>query len=153
MVHAGIYPKWNLNEALAYGDKMHKLIESNNWVHVLSNMYGNDPAKQEDIKSDEDNYRFILNVFTRMRYCSQEGELDLIINSPPGTQPAHLVPWYELSGISKASYRLFFGHWASLGIHTYKNVTCMDSGCVWGRSLTGFCIETSQFYSVPESKI
>ena len=153
MVHAGIYPKWNLNEALAYGDKMHKLIESNNWVHVLSNMYGNDPANQEDIKSDEDNYRFILNVFTRMRYCSQEGELDLIINSPPGTQPAHLVPWYELSGINKASYRLFFGHWASLGIHTYKNVTCMDSGCVWGRSLTGFCIETSQFYSVPESKI
>jgi bis(5'-nucleosyl)-tetraphosphatase (symmetrical) len=31
---------------------------------------------------------------------------------------------------------LMFGHWAQLGFHRAHDVTCLDSGCVYGGSLT-----------------
>jgi diadenosine tetraphosphatase ApaH/serine/threonine PP2A family protein phosphatase len=34
-----------------------------------------------------------------------------------------------------------FGHWASLGLLRRANITGLDSGCVWGRSLTALPLE------------
>jgi bis(5'-nucleosyl)-tetraphosphatase (symmetrical) len=153
LVHAGIYPHWTLHQALNYGLEMHQLLLSNQWQDVLSNMYGNEPVKPETIKTKAERHRFLLNVFTRMRYCTADGGLELKVKVSPGMQPDHLIPWYELIKQHQTPYRIFFGHWASLGIHIHKGITCLDSGCVWGRTLTAFCIETNEFLSVPATKI
>ena len=42
--------------------------------------------------------RFIVNCFTRLRYCTPQGDLDLTSKGAPGTQPAGLLPWFDGSG-------------------------------------------------------
>jgi len=36
---------------------------------------------------------------------------------------------------------IFFGHWSTLGDFHYKNVYCLDGGCVWGGEMIGVDIE------------
>ena len=43
-------------------------------------------------------------------------------------------PWHELY---KGAKTVIYGHWAMQGYHKTKNTICLDSGCVWGGSLTG----------------
>ena len=69
-----------------------------------------------------------------MRYCDADGRLDFAHNGPPGAQPATLMPWYELRDMGEA--HIVFGHWASLGFVRREGFSCVDTGCVWGRTLT-----------------
>ena len=62
-----------------------------------------------------DRLRFIVNCLTRIRYCHADGRLDFDETGPPGTQPARLVPWFELPGQAAQAVRIVFGHWSSLG--------------------------------------
>jgi bis(5'-nucleosyl)-tetraphosphatase (symmetrical) len=36
---------------------------------------------------------------------------------------------------------IFFGHWSTLGDFHFKNVFCLDAGCVWGGEMIGIDIE------------
>ena len=50
---------------------------------------------------------------------------------------------------SKPHPELFFGHWAALnGYSPVQDIHALDTGCVWGNTLTAYCIERQQRYSV-----
>lgn len=55
-------------------------------------------------------------------------------------------PWYE---IVKPQKTVVFGHWASKGVIDLPGFKGLDSGCVYGKALTGWCPEENRFYSVP----
>ena len=59
-------------------------------------------------------------------------------------------PWYSFY---KGKKPVFYGHWATQGIHIESNTYCLDSGCVYGRSLTGIWAETKEIVQVPARKI
>ncbi len=42
-----------------------------------------------------------------------------------------------------------FGHWAMRGFVDRPDVKGLDTGCVYGRELTGWCPEEQRFYRVP----
>ncbi len=42
-----------------------------------------------------------------------------------------------------------FGHWAMRGLVDRKDVKGLDTGCVYGRELTGWCPEEDRFYRIP----
>ena len=96
--------------------------------------------------------RTITNYFTRMRYCTASGELDLVSK---GTKPDQatlggqkLKPWFRHPNRLKKKERLFFGHWASLeGKTDSEKFIGLDTGCVWGRCLTLYAIEDDRFVS------
>ena len=54
-------------------------------------MYGNEPRRWDPALQGPDRWRFIVNVLTRMRLCSADGELELQEGgpgeAPPGMQP------------------------------------------------------------------
>ena len=56
------------------------------------------------------------------------------------------MPWYENY---KGSRRVFFGHWAMRGLVQYKNVIGLDSGCVYGGSLSAYVLPDERWLSVP----
>jgi len=54
-------------------------------------------------------------------------------------------PWFDLV---KWPVPVVFGHWALKGLVDRPDVKGLDSGCVYGRELTGWCPEEDRFYRV-----
>jgi bis(5'-nucleosyl)-tetraphosphatase (symmetrical) len=71
-----------------------------------------------------------------MRYCDRRGRIDLSYSGAPGTQPKGLVPWFDVPERRAAQAHVVFGHWAALGLYRRRDVTALDTGCVWGNDLT-----------------
>ena len=55
--------------------------------------------------------------------------------------PAGYVPWYDAPARASRGTPVLFGHWAALGLLQREDVVCLDSGCVWGRSLSALRLE------------
>ncbi len=149
MVHAGLPPQWTLNNARNYAKEIENILRSNQYKPLLENMYGDKPdIWREDLK-DIDRYRFIINAFTRMRYCDTQGRLNLKEKGSVGSQSHELLPWFKVPNRKHLNCKIVFGHWASLnGITNEPNIFTIDTGCSWGNKLTALCLETQErFFS------
>ena len=112
-------------------------------------MYGNQPAIWNNNLKNPDRLRFIINSFTRMRFCNQQGALELKTKMPPNKTNHDLIPWFELPNRVPIKNNLIFGHWASLeGKVTLNNLFALDTGCVWGGKLTALRLEDKKIFSV-----
>ena len=146
MVHAGIYPGWSRKQAMARASEVEAALRSDDYVDFIRSMYGNRPSKWSPDLARKDRLRFIVNTFTRMRYCDRKGNLNLAQKGPPGSQPKRYRPWFEHDGMKCRSWRIVFGHWASLGCHQMGRFISLDSGCVWGERLTAARLD-ERFYA------
>jgi len=147
LTHAGIYPLWTLQQAQTYATELENELK-NNLNEFLNNMYGDKPDKWNEYLTDFDRLRFICNCFTRMRYCHEDGSLDLTCNGAPGTVPEGTLPWFEIPERQIKDEALLFGHWSTLGMINKKNVYPLDTGCVWGGKLTALKLETAEYISI-----
>ncbi len=146
LVHAGLAPEWSLAQAIQMSTEVQQQLRTDP-LPLLQNMYGNKPERLSDAISPQQRWRFTINSCTRMRFCRQDGSLELKEKGHPRQQTS-LVPWYEFWR-SRLQTELFFGHWAALnGYSPVPNIHALDTGCVWGNALTAYCIETQQRYSV-----
>lgn len=139
LVHAGLPPGWSLAEARARAAQVCEALAGAAWQDTLQTLYGNEPSLWTPGLSPEDRRRFTINALTRMRYVDAAGRLDFEYNGPPGSQPADLRPWYETCDVGDV--HVVFGHWASLGLVRMPGLTCIDTGCVWGRTLTALPVD------------
>ena len=150
MVHAGLAPGWNFKLARQYAGEVEEALKNDKkCMKFLSNMYGDEPDIWHDWLEGMERLRVITNYLTRIRFCNSETQLNLAIKSGPKTAPDGFKPWYEYHQLKK-NKAIIFGHWASLeGETNWPNVYALDTGCVWGRSLTALRLEDKQRYSVP----
>ncbi|MGB2079308.1 MAG: symmetrical bis(5'-nucleosyl)-tetraphosphatase [Vibrio sp.] len=138
--HAGISPQWDLNTARKQAHAIEKkLRHPEKWQILVKEMYGDSPtAWQPDLPKLE-RLRFSINSFTRMRFCHQDGSLEMSCKLPPSdvTDP-NLYPWFQVPSRQPLGKTVIFGHWAALmGCHDQSaNVIGLDTGCVWGEHLT-----------------
>ncbi|HET8699947.1 MAG TPA: symmetrical bis(5'-nucleosyl)-tetraphosphatase [Gammaproteobacteria bacterium] len=136
LVHAGIPPVWTLAEARRQAREVERALRGPRWRAALRGMYGNQPSKWSDELDVPSRRRYTINALTRMRYCDKRGRLDFSESGPPGTQPKGLMPWFEVPDRPAGNVEIVFGHWAALGLVRRARITALDSGCVWGGSLT-----------------
>lgn len=137
MSHAGIYPWWGLDESLSYAREVETLFrDETSCIKLLKNIYGNTPSKWSSSLKNTRRHRFIINAFTRMRFCSPNGNLNLTESGFIGKSRKNRVPWFEFENKSMVQHRLIFGHWAALGLLNNGQHLGLDTGCVWGRHLT-----------------
>jgi bis(5'-nucleosyl)-tetraphosphatase (symmetrical) len=136
LVHAGVPPGWTVTQAREQAREVEALLRGRNWRAALRTMYGNEPSAWSHKLDREDQRRYTINALTRMRYCDRRGRLDLSESGPPGSQPKGLTPWFDVPGRRSRNAHVVFGHWAALGVLRRKDVTGLDSGCVWGGCLT-----------------
>jgi len=84
-----------------------------------------------------------------MRYCTRKGKLDLVSKGPKPIPDAligkKVAPWFSHKKRLTRGETIAFGHWASLeGMTDDPQVIALDTGCVWGGSLTAYELETGQ---------
>ncbi|MFW5444297.1 MAG: symmetrical bis(5'-nucleosyl)-tetraphosphatase [Methylococcaceae bacterium] len=136
LLHAGLPPQWNFSKTKKMALKAEKVLQGVNYLDFFKVMYGDKPdIWQADLKG-LNKIRFIINCFTRIRYCDADGRLDFKQNGAPGTQPDHLLPWFSVPGRQSANMRIIFGHWSTLGYYQGHNCHAIDTGCLWGGQLT-----------------
>lgn len=148
LVHAGLHPDWNIDKAVRLASEMEQLLRSDNHINFYKHMYGDKPYNWRDDLSGWSRYRFITNIFTRLRYCDAQGKPALDAKGPPGSQPAGLFPWYEVPGRRTQKNRIIFGHWSTLphaGLSSINHTYAIDSGCLWGGYLTAMRIDIEPF--------
>ena len=137
MVHAGISPQWTIKQAEKLAKEVELKLQADNYKQLLKEMYGNHPQSWSEDLQGIDRLRFIINVFTRMRYCFLDGSLEFKNKfAPEHVNSKILKPWFEIESLDQSS-DILFGHWAALlGKVNKPGIYGLDTGCVWGNSLT-----------------
>ncbi|WP_263144411.1 symmetrical bis(5'-nucleosyl)-tetraphosphatase [Pseudomonas sp. RIT-PI-AD] len=138
MVHAGIPPQWTLRKALQRAAEVEEVLRDDARLpFFLDGMYGNEPAKWDKSLSGVARLRVITNYFTRMRFCTAEGLLDLKSSEGIDSAPQGYAPWFAHPQRKTRGQKIVFGHWAALeGRCDEPGVYALDTGCVWGNAMT-----------------
>ncbi|MDA0226218.1 MAG: symmetrical bis(5'-nucleosyl)-tetraphosphatase [Proteobacteria bacterium] len=145
MVHAGLLPQWSLEEALVYAHEVERALAAPDWKDFLARLYGNEPREWHDKLEGIDRLRGIVNAMTRMRFCTPEGEMELTVkgrHAPIGT-----LPWFDARA-ERQEDAIVCGHWSTLGLRLTPRLLAIDTGCVWGGSLTALRLEDRALYQV-----
>lgn len=151
MTHAGIPPQWTLAQAQRYAREVEDVLRGPQAVDFFRHMYGNQPDCWSDNLSGWPRLRLITNYFTRMRFCSDSGQLDLDNKSQHSDNPA-LKPWFAHPNRRTGEQQLLFGHWAALeGRANTAGVYALDTGCIWGGPLSLMNLENRQIEQCPQS--
>lgn len=154
MAHAGIPPIWTLTEAQTLAQEVQDHLQNDDYVGYFRELYGNEPNCWQDDLRGMDRLRLITNYFTRMRLIRPDGQLDFKHKGVLQNLPKGYKPWFDYAGLGiappDASMQIIFGHWAALeGVTDNPQALALDTGCVWGRTLTALCLDTGLLSSVP----
>ena len=148
LLHAGIHPEWSIKKALQLAKEVEQVLQSEQHIDFYKHMYGDKPFNWEESLSGWARHRFITNILTRLRYCDLQGKPALNAKGPPGSQAEHLYPWYEVPNRQSQQDTIIFGHWSTLphaGLKSINNTYAIDSGCLWGGTLTAMLIDERPF--------
>lgn len=153
MVHAGIPPAWDMHTARGCARELEQVLRGQGRRGFLRHMYGNGPRQWHPDLNGMDRLRYITNAFTRLRYCYADGRMEFHEDRPPGEQDETLIPWFEIPWRRTRGQPIIFGHWASLQarapLDPAAGVFHVDTGCVWGGSLSAFRLEDKKIFRVP----
>lgn len=145
MVHAGLLPQWSVAQAARLAAEVELALRGDGYRDFLANMYGSKPERWDDTLAGWDRLRVIVNAMTRMRYCTLEGAMEFHsdgVSPPPG-----YLPWFEARAADETA--LVFGHWSARGLTLKPMLAGLDTGCVWGRSLSALRLEDRWLAQVP----
>ena len=141
MVHAGLAPQWDLQLARQCAREFEAALRRDP-AKLFERLYGDQPDRWDDVRDGEQRLRFIANCFTRLRYVDADGRLALRVKgSPKKSQTASLIPWFEAREARWRGPRIVFGHWSTLGFFRNADVIGLDTGCVWGSTLTALRLD------------
>ena len=145
MVHAGLLPQWSIQKSVVLAREVEAALRGPVYRDFLANMYGSKPERWDDGLTGWDRLRVIVNAMTRMRHCTREGVMEFHLNG--NTTPPGYLPWYETR--TAAEPAIVFGHWSAQGLKVNERIAALDTGCVWGGSLTALRLEDRWLVQVP----
>lgn len=152
MVHAGVLPQWGVADTLKLAAEVQESLRSPDWRNRIKSMYGNEPSRWRDKLRGDDRQRIIINALTRLRMCDINGRMEFSHKMAPSArdwEDAGLLPWYDVPGRrTRDEATVVFGHWSTLGLLLRPDVICLDTGCVWGRSLTAVRLDDRKIVQI-----
>ena len=152
VVHAGILPTWSIEDVKAANEELTSSLKSNP-EKFLDQMYGDRRKAISKSTNKKNRRRYLVNVFTRMRFITKENKLDL--NTKIKKSPKQKYqPWFNYKHKTlKEIDSIVFGHWAALkGVTNNNKIKGVDLGCVWGGSLAAININDRSIITVDSQK-
>ena len=157
MLHAGLPPQWSLAQALRLSAEVEEVLRGPAHGAFFANMYGNQPDIWAEDLAGWERLRFIVNCFTRLRYCHEDGRLDFKEKGVPSVATGPARPWFELKNRTSRGEKILFGHWAALRSYQQDysqfGVYPLDMGCVWGGDLAALRLEDQRYFRVPSRQV
>jgi len=144
MSHAGISPEFDLGTALHLANEIEVKLQSNNYKEWLIGMFGKNVDHYDMDAEESELEKYILSSFIRMRFCYESGRLDFKQKGAPNyllKEKQGLMPWFDSPYRKKLELKVIFGHWSTLGYYNDSSVCCLDTGCVWGGSITAMRLD------------
>ena len=149
LVHAGLLPAWTGARAVELSREVEAKLAGDDARRFLSVLYGDEPATWRDDLDGDDRLRAIVNAFTRMRYCTAGGTMELREKRGPAFTPEGFTPWFLQPTRQSAAQTVVCGHWSTLGLAITPNMLMLDSGCLWGGTLTAVDLDDRRTFQVP----
>ena len=149
MVHAGLLPQWNATKAQSLAREVEAALRGPGYKDFLAQLYGSKPDAWNDSLEGADRMRVIVNAMTRMRFCTQFGVMEFHTKGNATQAPPGFVPWFDAPLRAHADHTIVCGHWSALGLRIRPDLLALDSGCVWGGSLSAVRLEDRKLYQVP----
>lgn len=148
LLHAGLAPQWDMATARLCARELEQALRHDPG-HLFARMYGDQPDRWDDGLAGAERLRFIVNCFTRLRYVDADGRLMLRVKeAPDAAQSKSLIPWFEAAQARWRGPKMVVGHWSTLGFFSNRDVMSLDTGCVWGGSLTAVRLDGAQLEPV-----
>ena len=136
MVHAGVLPSWSAQKTVALAAEVESVLGGPNMGAFLAQMYGNEPLQWSDGLTGPARLRVIVNVLTRLRFCTADERMEFDTKEGAAAAPLGFAPWFDLPGRQTANTTVAFGHWSTLGWLDRPDLWSLDTGCVWGGPLS-----------------
>jgi len=136
IVHAGILPQWSADQVIALAQEVEAELQGPAWKAFLAGVFGNSADRWRKDLIGIERHRVIVNALTRLRYCSEEGVMDLKTKEGPDSAPTGVMPWFDAPARRTDNVTVVCGHWSTLGLVMRPNLISLDTGCVWGGKLT-----------------
>ena len=136
MVHAGVLPSWSAEQTLALAAEVEAVLRGADLPGFLARMYGNEPAVWNENLTGAERLRTIVNVLTRLRFCTADDRMEFATKEGAGAAPPGFAPWFDQPGRRTAGITVAFGHWSTLGWLDRPDIWSLDTGCVWGGPLS-----------------
>lgn len=149
MVHAGLLPAWNIERACVLADAAANRLAGPDSDPFLRSLFDHRNVEKATEPPEDRHLASAVVAMTRIRMVDAEGKAQLDYNGPPRDAPRTWHPWFDTSAVRRQGYALVFGHWAMLGFHREHDVACVDSGCVYGGSLTALRLRTGEIVREP----
>lgn len=149
MCHAGIPPQFDLLQAKSAALELEAALSGDFYLDFLNHMYGNTPNDWQNELQGNERLRYICNAFTRMRFCDIRGRLMLNYKGTIESADKKLFPWFSVPQRKPIEVDIVFGHWAALeGQCSNPRIHAIDTGCLWGGSLTALRLQDKQRFAV-----
>lgn len=152
LVHAGLMPDWSLETAAELALSIESKLQSDSAADFLGELF---EKKREawDPRAKPRLRRLVaLQVLTTLRTCRTNGTICRRFAGPPEEAPDGCVPWYESRSRFSDDPLFIFGHWAALGFRRLPGAIALDSGCVWGGSLTAVRLDDFEVFQLANSE-
>jgi bis(5'-nucleosyl)-tetraphosphatase (symmetrical) len=146
MVHAGLLPQWTIEQSLSLAREVETALAAPNYPDFLAKMYGSTPDTWRDTLQGWDRLRVIVNVMTRMRFCTLDGRMEF--RAKGRDAPAGYLPWFDARS-AQDEPTIICGHWSTLGLKLTKRLAALDTGCVWGGSLSALRLDDRTLFKTP----
>lgn len=147
LVHGGLHPSWTIADATARAAEIEHGLRAATWRAFLAQLHG--PIPRWDARlGGGDRWRAILAYLARARMLRRDGRVDADYDGPPREAPSELVAWFAVPDPAWATHTVIFGHWSALGLDLGAHHVALDTGCVWGRSLTAFRLDDRMVFQV-----
>lgn len=141
LLHAGLPPEWDIATANACARELENAL-CRDPAGLFESLYGDQPDRWDPGLAGIERLRFITNCFTRLRCLDPHGRMALRAKqSPLKAAAAGLVPWFDVPDARWRGTRIVFGHWSTLGFHRTADVVGLDTGCVWGGTLSALRLD------------
>jgi bis(5'-nucleosyl)-tetraphosphatase (symmetrical) len=124
-------------------------LRGKNYAEFFGHMYGNQPNSWDEKLSGYKRLRVITNALTRMRICTDSGEMEYKFKAELSKIPHGYRAWFDIPQRASSSATLVFGHWSALGLMVRNDVIALDTGCLWGGPLTAIRLEDRVVFQVP----
>ncbi len=146
--HAGLLPQWTTGKALDLAREVESRMRADGYGKFLRRQMEHSVDMWSDDLAGPERWSSIVGVFTRLRCCTAGGRMALSFSGAPADAPQGYSPWFTWHR-AEAGETVLYGHWATLGFHRENGTVCLDSGCVWGGSLTALRLDDGRVFEVP----